>query len=218
MYQIRSADLRLLRCDDLPRAVSPTVFQQLVNRDYLVCQSCHGRRYVRLLLVREHVADQFPGLIDYIVMCITYIFFYRACKAQGVDRKTLPYTGYLQPYCAWFALVWLVVLTGVYGYTSFLPFDVSNFFSNYTMQLFIPPLYIIWKLVKRTKVVKPHEADLIWEKPGIDAYESTFLDPPVGFWREIMQLVGLRRIRGGNDRRQPSISIPREDALVGKVK
>ena len=31
-------------------------------------------------------------------MTITYIFFYRACKAQGVDRKTFSYTGWFQPY------------------------------------------------------------------------------------------------------------------------
>lgn len=31
------------------------------------------------------------GVIDYIVMCITYLCFYYACRAQGVDRKTLPY-------------------------------------------------------------------------------------------------------------------------------
>jgi amino acid permease len=31
----------------------------------------------------------FQGLIDYIVMAITYIRFYAACKAQGLDRKTL---------------------------------------------------------------------------------------------------------------------------------
>lgn len=31
-------------------------------------------------------------------MTITYIFFYRACKAQGVDRKAFSYTGWFQPY------------------------------------------------------------------------------------------------------------------------
>lgn len=38
------------------------------------------------------------GIINYIVMTITYIFFYNAMKAQGVDRNTLPYTGWFQPY------------------------------------------------------------------------------------------------------------------------
>jgi amino acid transporter len=39
------------------------------------------------------------GVINYLVMCITYIFFYRACQAQALDRNTLPYKGWFQPYC-----------------------------------------------------------------------------------------------------------------------
>jgi len=31
------------------------------------------------------------GVIDYIVMSTTYLCFYYACKAQSLDRKTLPY-------------------------------------------------------------------------------------------------------------------------------
>jgi len=146
------------------------------------------------------------GLIDYIVMCITFIFYHRACKAQGFDRKTLPYYGYFQPYCAWVALIWLIVVTCIYGYTVYLPWDVSSFFSNYAMQIFIPPLFIIWKLIKKTKFVHPLEADLVWEKPIVDAYEETFLDPPVGFWREMGRLVGLKKMqRGGSNRRRTSV-------------
>lgn len=63
-----------------------------------------------------------------------------------------------------------------------------------------------WKLVKRTKFVKPHEADLVWERPSIDAYEETFYGPPVSFWREMGQVIGIGRIKGGNDPRRGSIS------------
>lgn len=140
-------------------------------------------------------------------MCITYIFFYRACKAQGLDRTTLPYTGWFQPYCAYIAATWLFVVTCIYGYTSYMPWSESSFFSNYTMQLFIPPLYIIWKLMKKTKVVKPHEADLVWERPGIDAYEETFIDPPTGFWKEMGQLIGIGRRKGGGDQRRKSSTV-----------
>ena len=38
------------------------------------------------------------GVINYLVMSVTYIFFFRACKAQGLDRNTLPYKGWFQPY------------------------------------------------------------------------------------------------------------------------
>ena len=63
-----------------------------------------------------------------------------------------------------------------------------------------------WKLFKRTRLVRPHEADLVWERPSIDAYEETFYGPPVGFWREMVQVVGIGRIKGGNDPRRGSIN------------
>jgi len=43
-------------------------------------------------------------------MCITYIFFYRACKAQGIDRASFPYTGKFQPWCGWIGLVWMSLI------------------------------------------------------------------------------------------------------------
>jgi amino acid transporter len=142
-------------------------------------------------------------------MSITYIRFYQACKVQGLDRSKLPYTGWFQPYCAWFALVWMTLVTGIYGYTSFGPsdltFSTSTFFSNYTMQLFIPPLFIIWKVIHKTKWIKSSEADLVWEKPIIDAYEQTFMGPPIGFWTEMGQLIGIGRNKGKQANRRSSI-------------
>jgi amino acid transporter len=58
-----------------------------------------------------------------------------------------------------------------------------------------------WKLFKRTKFVKPHELDLIWEAPAIDAYEATFYEKPLGFWREMGQLIGIKRGATGDKRR-----------------
>jgi amino acid transporter len=134
------------------------------------------------------------GLINFIVMNITYLCFYRACKAQGLDRRTLPYRGWFQPYSAWIALVAQVTIVLVSGYEVFLPgkWTVDSFFTSYTMVGVAPVLFFGWKLLKRTKIVKPHEVDLIWDAPLIDAYEASFLTPPVGFWTEIVQLVGLK--------------------------
>lgn len=133
------------------------------------------------------------GIIDYLVMSITYLWFYRACKVQGVDRKTLPYFGWGQPYCAIIALVIQLLVVGGYGYEAFMPWDVKAFFRSYTMQLLAPVLFIFWKVVKRTRFVRPSELDLVWQRPTIDAYESHFVEPPVGFWTEMLQLVGIKR-------------------------
>ncbi|KAJ5698773.1 hypothetical protein N7462_000778 [Penicillium macrosclerotiorum] len=136
-------------------------------------------------------------VIDYIVICVTYIFFYRACHAQGIERRTLPYYGYFQPYSAWISLVWMTCVVCCYGYSTFLPgnWSVGDFFTYYTMVLVAPVLFFGWKIVKRTKFVKPHEADLIWDRPIIDAYEATFTEYAPGFWTEILQMFGLRRNR-----------------------
>lgn len=133
------------------------------------------------------------GIIDYISMNITFIFYYRACKAQGIDRKTLPYYGRFQPYCAWIALFVQTLIVIFYGYSAFTPWSVENFFKNYTMQLLAPIMFFGWKFIKRTRFVKPHEADLVWERPTIDAYEASFRSPPVGFWTEMGRLVGINR-------------------------
>ena len=51
-------------------------------------------------------------------------------------------------------------------------------------------------------VVKASEADLVWDRPTIDAYEQSFVDPPIGFWREMLQLVGIGRSAKKTNRRQ----------------
>ncbi|CEI41108.1 General amino acid permease AGP2 [Fusarium venenatum] len=130
------------------------------------------------------------GLITFMVMNITFINYHRACVAQGVDRKTeRPYYGYFQPYGAYIALVIQFVIVLTYGYYAFRPkFDVEVFFQNYSMQILAVLLFAFWKVFKKTKYIRPHEVDLVWERPLIEAYEATFTEPPVGFWTEMGQL------------------------------
>lgn len=136
------------------------------------------------------------GLIDFLVVGVTFICYHKACKVQGLDRKSLPYYGWFQPYGAWIALFFQSLICLFYGYTAFRhQFDVETFFKNYTMQLLAPILFFGWKLIKRTKWVKPEEVDLIWERPVIDRYEARFLEPPVGFWAEILAMFGYKKQR-----------------------
>lgn len=133
------------------------------------------------------------ALINYLVMCITFLRFHSACKVQGLDRRGLPYYGWFQPYSAWIGIVVMVVVLLFYGYTAFAPWSVAAFFQNYTMQLVAPVLYVGWKLIKRTKILEAREIDLVWERPVVDAYEEGFQEEIVGFWAEIGQMVGLKK-------------------------
>lgn len=127
------------------------------------------------------------AIIDYIIVCWTYLAFYRACKEQGFDRSKLSYTGWFQPYSAWIGLVWMLIIVTCYGYTCFKPWSITGFFTHYTMQLFVLILFLGWKLIKRTRFLSPKEIDLAWEAPEITAYEeaASVDDPPVGFWAEM---------------------------------
>ncbi|PTB36722.1 hypothetical protein M441DRAFT_72794 [Trichoderma asperellum CBS 433.97] len=124
-------------------------------------------------------------LIYFITALITYIRFHRACHVQGFNRDKLPYKGWFQPYSAWFALIFEIVILFFYGYRSLVPFNVSGFVTAYFMPLFVPCLFLGWKLIKKTKFIRAKDVDLIWEAPLIDAYEASLEEAPVGFWKDV---------------------------------
>ncbi|QGA16060.1 hypothetical protein EYB26_003727 [Talaromyces marneffei] len=135
------------------------------------------------------------GIIDYIIICVNYIFFWRACKAQGVNRREFSYYAYFQPWSTVFALCFEICVVVCYGYVNFMPgsFDISSFFTHYAMVFAAIILFFFWKIYKRTKFVKPHEADLVWDRPAIERYELTTLDQDTGFWRELIEIIGLKK-------------------------
>ncbi|KAL4772347.1 amino acid permease/ SLC12A domain-containing protein [Aspergillus nidulans var. acristatus] len=132
-------------------------------------------------------------IISFIVICITYLRFFRACKVQGVDRKAFPYYAYFQPYGAWLGLCWTVFVVLGYGYSSFTPWNVGTFFSYYSMAIFAVATFTGWKLAMGSKLVPSSKVDLVWERPTVDAYEAVTAEKPVGFWTEIRDMVRRRR-------------------------
>ena len=133
-------------------------------------------------------------VLDYVVICIIFTFFYRACAAQGINRKTFPYYGCFQPYTAYVGLAGTIFIVLGYGYSTFALWDVGTFFNYYTMVLVGIVSYSSWTTLKRTKFVSPLEADLVWERPQIDAYEAGLAEESAtGFWREISQMFGLSK-------------------------
>ncbi|KAI8717003.1 AA-permease domain-containing protein [Fusarium sp. LHS14.1] len=137
------------------------------------------------------------GLINFIIICITYIRFHSAGKAQGVDRKNLPYCGWFQPYSAWIALVMLIIIAFVQGYTVFLPgnFAADSFLTKYTMIVLAPITYFGWKLCFRSKVIRANEVDLVWLRPEIDAYEASLPELPKSLFAELREKMGQFRNR-----------------------
>ncbi|KAF2644562.1 amino acid transporter-like protein [Massarina eburnea CBS 473.64] len=139
---------------------------------------------------------QAAQLMDYIFMCTIYLFFYRALKVQGYDRNSLPYKGWGQPYVAILGIVLFSVTLAIYGYTVFYSFDTGTFMTYYAMCFICIGLWAGFKIVKRSKFVRPEDADLVWERPEIDAYEAS-IDPPLGLWTDIWHTISLKKRRSG---------------------
>lgn len=123
-------------------------------------------------------------MINYFATVVTYLHFYAALKRQGIDRKTLPYRGYFQPYTAYYAAVMTFVVALILGYTVFIDghWDIPTFFTSYLMIGFFIVAFVVWKFVKRTHYVRPGQADLQLGdiKAQIDLYEELYEAPKRG--------------------------------------
>ncbi|KAL9112340.1 MAG: hypothetical protein Q9227_003458 [Pyrenula ochraceoflavens] len=122
------------------------------------------------------------GLLTWISILTTHIYFVRAREAQRVPRESLAYTAPLGKYGSYGALFFacLIALTKNFNVFTRSPktygdFDTTNFVTGY---LGIP-LYLImifgYKLVMRPKRVTPLTADLYTGKDIIDREEAEFV-------------------------------------------
>ncbi|KAH8665947.1 general amino acid permease AGP2 [Tricladium varicosporioides] len=135
-------------------------------------------------------------LINFSVMAFTFICWKRACDVQGLDRTKLPHTSFWQPFSAYYALTGCFIMTFVGGYTVFLEgqWDIPTFLFSYLMVFIFPVIFVGWKVLKRTKWLKPHEVILrTAEVDAIDEYTRNYVervprtrwhasDTPIGSW------------------------------------
>ncbi|KAI5780350.1 amino acid transporter-like protein [Peziza echinospora] len=119
-------------------------------------------------------------LISYSVISFTFIAWRRALKAQNIPLSSLPYKSITGVRGAYYAFTATTVMCLVNGYTVFLPgwWNVPNFLFSYLMVAICPVIFVVWKLVKKTKVVDPSKADILTGKAEIDEYERHYIERP----------------------------------------
>lgn len=108
-------------------------------------------------------------IVNFTCFFWVYLGWYRALKAQGFDRPTLPYHCNFAPYTAWFGLIFGILIVLFLGFDSFAPFSIQGFVTTYFGVFWCTSMFLLWKVVKKTKFVDPATVD-IWEgKAGVDA-------------------------------------------------
>lgn len=100
------------------------------------------------------------GFITWSLINYCHIRFMKVLKAQNIDRSSLPYVAPLQPYLSWFGLFFNVLIIITSGFTVFMQWDTSNFFSAYVSVIIFVVAYVGHKLAFRTKVVPLIDVDI----------------------------------------------------------
>ncbi|KIV81683.1 hypothetical protein PV11_03853 [Exophiala sideris] len=115
-------------------------------------------------------------LIVWASVCITYLRFYYGLKHNGIDRSMLPYKSPLQPFLAYFAVCFCIIVAFFNGFDAFFPghFSAKTFIPPYIDIPIFASLFLGYKIVKRTKFVKLKDMDLWSGKAEIDRLEGTW--------------------------------------------
>lgn len=121
------------------------------------------------------------GLLTWISLLVSHIYFVKARRAQGVSDDQLAYVAPLGVAGSYGALATCILLAITKNYSVFVPmktygkFDYKSFITGY---LGIP-IYLImifaYKYWTKSKGARPEEADLFGGKAEIDAEEQEFL-------------------------------------------
>ncbi|PBK60400.1 general amino acid permease AGP2 [Armillaria solidipes] len=117
-------------------------------------------------------------VINYAIVTFTYLRFYYALKAQGIPRNSLPFHGPLQPFCGYYAFAFTLIMPFILGYSVFMPgnWDTTTFFFSYTIIGVLPILFIVWKVLHCTRLIRPEEVTFFEEERKIvDDYEASFV-------------------------------------------
>lgn len=122
------------------------------------------------------------GFIAWTCIGISHIAFMRALKAQGISRDTLPYKAMWQPWFSWYGIFFNVLIILTQGFTSFIPWNTSDFFVAYTSVILFVVLYLGHKLITRSSFVRPEDVDLVTGRKEVDEMCFEENDKPTTFW------------------------------------
>ncbi|KAL1677408.1 amino acid permease/ SLC12A domain-containing protein [Schizophyllum commune] len=167
-------------CVGLTLAIALLCFLEVSNSSAVVLQW-----FVNLVTASQ--------LLNYAIIAYTYLRFHKALQLQGISRESLPHRSKWQPFCAYYALAGTLIMAFVSGYTVFLPgnWDVPTFLFSYTMIGLVPVLFVLWKVIKKTKVQDLQDVTFFaTERARIDRYEENYIGTvPTGRFTRLAEYI-----------------------------
>lgn len=128
------------------------------------------------------------AILTWMSISFAYIKFHSALRAQGISRDTLVFKSRFQPYTAWFSLCFFAIIALFNGFYTFpsktKSFDRNDFITAYIGIPLYCGLYLFWKVYRKTRWVKPEEADIQTGKAALDAADSHWPERKANNWWE----------------------------------
>lgn len=121
------------------------------------------------------------GILSWISILVSHIYFVRARKAQNVPDTALAYVSPFGRNGSIVALVFACIITLFNGWADFVHDPVTGKFDwkNFIVHYIGVPIYLAmifgYKFIMKTKGVRPEEADLFGGKARIDEEEAEFI-------------------------------------------
>lgn len=118
------------------------------------------------------------GLITWACILFLHMRFMKALKAQGFERKRdLNFCSPVQPFGTYFAFCVTVFIILIKNFTVFLghgDFPYKTFITGYIILPVFVIMFVGYKLIKKTKLIKPEDVDLDTYRDVVDAEEAEF--------------------------------------------
>ncbi|KAI1867678.1 uncharacterized protein JN550_006819 [Neoarthrinium moseri] len=119
------------------------------------------------------------GLMTWISILVTHIWFVRARKAQGLANSEMPYVAPFGIYGSYGALAICILIALTKNYDVFTGEGLRTKYATFITGYLGIPLYLILifvhKVVTKSKGVRPHECDFYTGKDIIDREEEAFI-------------------------------------------
>ena len=108
------------------------------------------------------------GFISWTCIGISHIAFMKALSAQNISRDSLPYKAFWQPWLSYYGVGFNILIILTQGFTAFIPWDVTSFFIAYISVILFTVMYVVHKLITKSRVVSSVDVDLITGRKEVD--------------------------------------------------
>ncbi|EXJ94892.1 hypothetical protein A1O1_00010 [Capronia coronata CBS 617.96] len=121
------------------------------------------------------------GMLSWFALLLTHIRFIYARRVHGITNDKLAYTAPFGLTGSYIALAFTSLMCIFKNFTVFIPsksygnFDYKNFITGYIGFPVCIIMYLAWKWIHKTKILKPHEVDLQTDRRRILEEEEIYL-------------------------------------------